>query len=636
MNVDSTGSSSLGLDKPVVAAVSSRGPDPELLKQLDSELLAISTAKLTEAQGRERFRRFTIAILKAIGCCHVRRDDDGDWDAKPSHSDGRVPRRHDFATELGKVCELTINSAKLQIHNLTIPETIGIFAPVDSSGMFDEILLLVLPADRDLSTALVIVERVIASFRLWLTGRRAELMDWKLSSLAMIMELSSKLETQDSYGEACDELVNQLKNALGCSTVAFGSPTDGNSIKDNSKPGRMKLRAVSGRQLVDHKSELGRCYSEVLEESKLREDPGIFPVITDENAHLLIAHQRLASVANNESVYSQPLVSDSGKFAGTIICTGTSKQFGDKRFSRFLASAAPRIATTLSILERAEKSRLSKLATKFLKLTSTRAKYLILAGLVGFVVAMLIPIEYRIRCNGSVEPVDRRFAVAPFSGLIVAGFVQQGDRVREGDLLAEMDGKSVRWELTGIAAQRNQSVRNREIELAQANVPQALLAELESRRLASREKTLRYQEEHLQIKSPIDGIVLGGSLENSEAASVETGQVMFEIGSVSPVRFRASIPASEIGHVDQNAEVKVWIEGHEAAPIVANLERIYPRSEMKDAKNVFIAELMIENPDEKFKPGMKGRVRIDCERKRLGWIIFHKPMNFFRANFAWW
>lgn len=613
--------------KPVpVFAARSAPVNPELLKNLDSELLAISTAKFSEQQVRERFRRLSIAVIKAIGCCHVRRDDDGDWDVKPSHSDGRVPRRQDFVTALNPVCELAINSNKIQIHKPAIPKTNGLFVPVNVTGVYSEVFLLVVPEDHDLGQSLMVIERVVASFRLWLSGREAHFADWKLNSLAMIMELCGKVETCPTVDVACEELVNEMQRALGCGSVAFAR-------KAKTK---LRLNAVSGGKKVDRSSEIGRSYLETHFESQTRECPGLFPANLDENSHLLIAHQRLTQVLNCEAVYSQPLETDNGDFVGSMVLTGTSETLGDKRTARFLAAAAPKIASSLHLLKRSEKSWLTRTLNKIWKLTTVKARYIALASLAFFAAAMFVPMQHRVRCNGTVEPADKRFAVAPFSGLIVSGFVKPGDRVKKDEVLAEMDGKTVRWELSGILAEKKQAIRKREIELAGENVPNALMAELESRRLISREKVLRFKEDNLQIKSPVDGVVLSGSLENAEAASVETGKVLFEVGTIDPAKFQIAIPATEFGAIACDAEVKIWIEGNESQPITAKLERIYPRSEMKDAKNVFLAELDIQNEDQRFMPGMKGVVRIECGKKRLGWILFHKPANYFRANWAWW
>ena len=174
------------------------------------------------------------------------------------------------------------------------------------------------------------------------------------------------------------------------------------------------------------------------------------------------------------------------------------------------------------------------------------------------------------------------------------------------------------------------------MELSERNVPKTILAELEFDRLVSQQAVLQHRRDNLQIKSPIDGVVLSGSLERAEAASVETGQVLFEIGPLKPMRIEIAVPDDEIAQVKVGFSAKIWIDGQEDEPIVGEVKKIHPRSETRDADNIFIAEIEFPNEDERLRPGMKGNARIDCNERSLGWSLFHKPMNYVRARLTWW
>ena len=129
---------------------------------------------------------------------------------------------------------------------------------------------------------------------------------------------------------------------------------------------------------------------------------------------------------------------------------------------------------------------------------------------------------------------------------------------------------------------------------------------------------------------------MSGSLERSEAASVRKGEVLFEIGPTDQMRVEIAIPAEDISQVRPGNNVKIWIEGREEIPLTAEIKSIHPRSETRDAKNVFIAKIEFENEDNQFRPGMKGTVRIDGERRSLGWSMFHKSFNYVRSHLTWW
>ena len=125
-------------------------------------------------------------------------------------------------------------------------------------------------------------------------------------------------------------------------------------------------------------------------------------------------------------------------------------------------------------------------------------------------------------------------------------------------------------------------------------------------------------------------------MERAEAASVSTGQTIFEIGSLQPLRIEVAVPAEEVAQIKSGLPVTAWIDGREDTPVTGTLEKIRPRSETRDARNVFIAEFRCANQSHQLRPGMEGTVRIDGERRSLGWTLFHKPWDYLRSRFTFW
>ena len=62
---------------------------------------------------------------------------------------------------------------------------------------------------------------------------------------------------------------------------------------------------------------------------------------------------------------------------------------------------------------------------------------------------------------------------------------------------------------------------------------------------------------------------------------------------------------------------------------------IWPRSEIRDDENVYIAEVKLDNSDLQLRPGMKGRAKITGERHLLVWNLFHKPCESLLLWLGW-
>lgn len=592
---------------------------------VDQQLLSIISGQVKENVVRTRFLQMAQGTLGATAACFLVRSRLETWlPGNDTPRMGRLPGHEIFDDGFSKQCDDFARSPNIQ--HTQLGESSALLAPIRTSGSSTEIMLVLLPNTIPLADATRVLQKMAAALQIWMRSQLVQDNEWQITSLGTIVELIGRLEKRHTIEDAADELANLLANHLGCTSVAVGL----------KRRNRIRLNSISGVAKIDHSSDTSKSFVAALTEVSLRKQSALFPPIDPENNHLLQAHRQLATQLHCEAVFSFPLFSEDDEHVGAVVLTGATERLGDPQVDRFCTAAAPAIARTLHTVNRVRLSRLRRaLGYVREKCWSIRGVAVMLL-FAAAIAALFVPVTYRVRCNCVTEVVTRRFAVAPFDGLIVTGEAKAGDPVTAGQTLCEMDGRTIRWELSGVSAQRQQSVRTREIELTDRNIPKAFLAELEHDRLTSEEEILQYKRDHLLIKSPIDGVILSGDVERSEAASVETGQVLFEIGPLQPMRVQIAVPADEIAQVREGQAVKIWIDGQEDEPIEGQIHRIKPRSETRDARNVFVAEVEFPNKEERLRPGMSGTVRIDCDDRQLGWSLFHKPMNYMRSHFAWW
>lgn len=612
-----------------VQASSNSSPQPattdaELSAELNLELLQLTTQSLTEDQLRAQVRTAAIRYSNAVGAGHAVRDADGQWDVKPKHSTGRLPRRNDFPTYLSTRCSNVTQQQTIQVDPLPQVEgCYGIFAPIQQFGRAPEILFLLLPDTVDSRRPIFVAEKLAKTLGTCLKTLTAKQGDWKVSSLSAAIELVSEIENCDATTQAMELAANELSRHLGVGHVAIAR-ADGLGIKEF---------AVSGVMKIDSRSENYHAFQQCLAESILRDELASWPPEEDSQDQLLLAHRQLASQLQAEAIYSLPLRTVDGKRFGAWLFVGDHALVQNDRFRRFVQVVSPRIANAIATVERSQHPRWLRMLNSIPSGIGRGKAKIGLLAVGAFVALMFLPVPYRVRCNCNVEPDVRRFAVAPFEGTVLKGLVKAGETVEKGQVLAEMDGRSLRYELAEKMAEYNIALKQRAIELADRDIPEMLLAELDGQRLEAEKKLLDFKRDHLKIKSPIAGVVLTGSLERAEASSVKTGDVLFEVGSTDRLLIQIEIPAEDVPQVEVGQSVTIWIEGR-SQPITASLQRIRPQSEIRNAKNVFIGELILDDSLE-LRPGMQGAARIDGKVHSLGWNLFHKPVEFVRSQFSW-
>ena len=258
-----------------------------------------------------------------------------------------------------------------------------------------------------------------------------------------------------------------------------------------------------------------------------------------------------------------------------------------------------------------------------------------LAAIVLAFAAMMIPLPYNVNVDCQIEPVTRRFVAAPFEGTLEQALVKPGDIVRKGDVLARMDGREVRWKRASVVAERNQAVKRRDSAQASHNYSEQQIAQLEIQRMDLELQLLDHRAENLEIKSPVDGIVASGDLERAQGAPLTVGQTLFEIAPLESMIVEMSVPDDEISYIAVGQKVDVRLDAFPGQMWETVAARVQPRSEIRDEDNVFIAEAELNNADGRLRPGMKGRAKLETDKRPLGWILFHKPWEYVTKKLSW-
>jgi multidrug resistance efflux pump len=260
---------------------------------------------------------------------------------------------------------------------------------------------------------------------------------------------------------------------------------------------------------------------------------------------------------------------------------------------------------------------------------------LVLAALCLLSGAMFLPLHYHVDCKCRLQPVVRRFVTAPFDGTLEKSLAEPGDIVAEGQTLARMDGREVRWEASGLEADRNRAEVKRNTSLAKHEMGAARMAGLEAQRLDLKLRLLERRADHLEIKSPIRGVIIGGDLKRVEGMPVTVGQGLFEVAPLDQMVFELAIPEREFAHVAVGQEVTLRLDAFPRKTWQGSIAKIYPRAEARDSEQVFVAELAVGGANESLRPGMNGKATVVAQRHSLAWILFHRPWQHLQEALGW-
>ncbi len=476
---------------------------------------------------------------------------------------------------------------------------------------------LVHESSQNKSDGLRVCQMIVAHFDLWRARDEMTHLAFEIRSAATVLELIEKAQETKTVRNACYVIANHLKDLFRCDYVAVGLR--------KGKQRSCRLMALSAISEFDTESRLTLLFRSAFDEAVMRNTYTVFPAQLSDQRNSTLSHKKLAKQMRCEAAITVPVRNQLEEIIGAVTIVGNRHLDRNPATGNLIRALEHPLGSTIEAIKYAEGGLFRK-ATRFL-ICPSRTKMVVACWVLALaaLAAMFVPVPYRVHCQCVAEPVLRRVSVAPYDGLLENTFVEPGDLVTEGQLLARMDGREIRFELAGIEADKTRAIKKRDTHQANHEIPEALMADLERARLEEKTKLLKHRERNFEIVSPVNGIVLSGSIDRRENFPVTLGESLFEIAPIDPLRVELAVPADEIMNIKQGQSVKFRFDGFGTQTVEGVVSRTRPSTTIRNDQNVFIAEAILNNETGTVRPGMEGNARIFGTNRKLGWCLLHQP-----------
>jgi putative peptide zinc metalloprotease protein len=286
----------------------------------------------------------------------------------------------------------------------------------------------------------------------------------------------------------------------------------------------------------------------------------------------------------------------------------------------------------------------------------------LLAVAVLFVVSA-IPVTVKVRCAGVIDGANRARVTAQSAGFIREVKVRDGMRVKEGQVLAVLENRELLADLA-MTLSRLQEVRVQESLIVGGEVQGSAsgLRALRAQYEASAKK-LEGDKQALQIRAPVAGTVMGKDLAARRGTLLRTGELLVEILPEGAVQAVAALSEKEANMVRPDEQVVFLLHsrpGREFSGRVLSVDvspvRQLPHQSLGQqaggtvpsimapnadasalvavpASTIYKARVELDNEKEVLRPGMSGRLKIECGRKPLAFALWDRVTSMIRTDF---
>jgi HlyD family secretion protein len=282
--------------------------------------------------------------------------------------------------------------------------------------------------------------------------------------------------------------------------------------------------------------------------------------------------------------------------------------------------------------------------------------------------------------TGKVEPITKVEVKSKASGIVKKLFVDAGDKVKKGQLLAQLDKDEIQAQVEqskaalaaaeaslksaeadyerakvdaegpdvpllkraydrangmakdGVvsASALDDAEKNYQMALNKQNVAKAQVTVLKAKisqsqaQVAQDQANLKQLEEQLSytdIESPIDGVVLSRDVEMGDAVSSilvlgSSATLVMTLGDTSEVYVKGKVDESDIGKVYLGQPARIKVESFKDKTFNGKVTKISPMGVEKDNVTTFEVRVSINNPGGELKAEMTANAEIILEEHK--------------------
>jgi Biotin-lipoyl like len=271
------------------------------------------------------------------------------------------------------------------------------------------------------------------------------------------------------------------------------------------------------------------------------------------------------------------------------------------------------------------------------KMTPGRVTLIIL---VIFIISLFaIRVHQNVAAEFSIRPEHEIVTFAWYDGIIKGCPVEDGAKVKKGDIILRYDTRQLQYRLAAAKAELNQADAEYEKVSSEAFTQKQQLGNIKLLQIKQKRAKIAIDEcKWLLSKSILraqqNGILslTSGNSEKLRGKAVKLGEKLFEIFSGTDLQAEIEVPEKDASIIEQKPQITLYLHARPEVPLTATVE-FTSSQPILTARNTFCYMLnskLNKNNDVTLRYGMRGTARLSGQRVTLAYYLFRNLVLWWR------
>jgi multidrug resistance efflux pump len=364
------------------------------------------------------------------------------------------------------------------------------------------------------------------------------------------------------------------------------------------------------------------------------------------NKLIALAHMQLAKDLNG-LVLSIPLGLE-GQVQGVLMIEFTNEQsplsrgaiaeHWESSLAVFETEAIAVASTVAMLFSQNDLPTLFKNPLLYIKLRIIGRNGLIACGLI-LAAAFLLPISDPISAPARIEGQIQRQLTSPTDGLLKAVHARPGDRVKAGQLIAELKERDFELERSRLQSERSAHDSSYRAAIAKGDRTAMILAQAKIDEVDAQLGLITTQIDSIQVRAPIDGVIISTDLSTLVGNAIERGQTLAVVAPENSFRVIIELDERDSTRVKRLQKGQLALSARPFESLSIQVDSISPAAISTESGNAIeLQAKLVANSDQStiqfVKPGLRGVVHLDNGQAPLAFIWYRQTSHYLRL-WAW-